>query len=448
MKIKPVLSARQQLKLSPRLYQSLKVLRLDAAGLQELIQREIDENPVLEIPEPADFDMGRAPSRELWRDYLAVQPPSSQGRRPQRAPLNPAELAANPVTLADHLTLQLDLKELPPAKRRLGLALIGSLDSDGYLRDSVSDIARSLSRPVAAVRQVLKVIQEFDPHGVAARNLEECLQIQLRQLGAGRTALKIAEKHLQQVARGATGEIARELGVPPARVEKAVALIRSLNPSPGSIFDASPPAAAVIPDVFVESRQGSVRALANRELLPPLRTSPMYKKMAASSGEAAIRDYIKLKLKNANQLIRDINRRRATVVKVARAIAEAQPGFFEQGPGCLRPLSLEDIATSLDVHPSTISRAILGKYMSTPFGIFELRYFFSSGYATAGGGLAASAIKKQISNMIAGEDSRRPLSDQQLAELLKKDQISISRRTVAKYRQQAAIPPASQRRRR
>ncbi len=446
MKIKPSLTIRQQQKLSPRLYQSLKILRLDAAGLRELIRREIDENPVLEIPEPADLDIAPAPGRRLWRDYAAVARTGSRAGVPASGTVIPPELAASPLTLADHLTLQLDLKDLSPAARRLGLAIIGNLDDDGYLREAVRDVARAAGSNTAQAGKVLKLVQEFDPPGVAARSLEECLAIQLRQLGAGKTALRIAEKHLKQVARGASGEIARELGAQKDRVEKAIDLIRSLNPSPGSLFDAGPPAAVVIPDVFVQVSQGRVQVLANRELTPFLKVNLMYKKMAAG-GEAATRDYIKSRLKNANEFIRDINKRRITMIKVARAIAEAQPGFFEHGPGHLKPLTLEQIADSLYVHPSTVSRAIVGKYMNTPFGVFELRYFFSAGYAAAGGSLASSAIKKRIAVLIADEDSRRPLSDQRLTDLLKKEEISISRRTVAKYRQQAAIPPASRRRR-
>ncbi len=446
MKIKPSLSVRQQQKLSPRLYQSLKILRPDAAALQELIRKELYENPVLEIPEPADFDTGSPPGPALWRDYeMAARQTGSRSMRTGRPAAGPAELAASPVTLADHLTLQLDLARLSPARRRLGLAIIGSLDGDGYLRDPLRDVARAGGGTAAETRKVLRIVQEFDPPGVAARNLEECLMIQLKQMGAGKTALAIAEKHLGQVARGASRDIARELGAPAGRVEKAIALIRSLSPSPGSLFDASPPAAAVIPDVFIQVSQGRVQVLANPELTPALKVNPIYKNMAGAA-EAATRDFIKSRLASAGRLIRDVNKRRTTLIKVSRAIAKAQPAFFDSGPEYLKPLTLDRIAAALGVHPSTVSRAIMGKYMSTPFGVFEFSYFFSAGYAAAGGNLAASAIKKRLVSLIAGEDSRRPFSDQRLADLLKKEYISISRRTVAKYRQQAAILPASQRR--
>ncbi|MHB1411762.1 MAG: RNA polymerase factor sigma-54 [Thermoleophilia bacterium] len=451
MKIRPALSARQQLTLSPRLYQSLKVLRLGAADLKELIQKELDENPMLEIPEPADFDTRAVAGRELWEDYLGANRHSGgHGSRQAATFINITELAASPVTLSDHLTMQLDMEGLSPGDYRIGLALIGSLDEDGYLRDPVEIVAGAIGAETSQVRKVLAVVQALDPAGIGARSLEECLLIQLRQLGAGRVALEIARDHLADVARGAGGEIARALKVPPARVEKAVALIRGLNPSPGSLFDASPPAAAVIPDVYVRKERGQIQVLANREVLPDLRTSAVYEQLASGAGNGADSEtagYLQSKLKEASRLIRDIDQRRSTVTRVARAIAAAQPGFFDYGPESLKPLTLEDIATAISLHPSTISRAILGKYMSTPFGIFELRYFFSAGYAAAGGELAATAVKKRLAQMIADEDPQKPLSDQQLAEALKKESITISRRTVAKYREEQAIPPSWQRKR-
>lgn len=485
MELRHTLRAQQQLALSPRLYQSLKVLRLSAADLSELIQKELNENPALDIPEPSDYDLepgGAAPGGgqsvevELWRDLAAATRDEAAPER--RDPFRPgatagaAELATTRITLDDHLTLQLNLQRLPEQLRRDGLAIIGSLDDDGYLREPLEQIAATVNRPVAEIEMALEVIQGFDPPGVAARSLEECLLIQLRQLGAGETPGKIVREHLPLVAKGSLKEIAKVLGVPLPRVERAVTLIRSLNPSPGSLFDTNPPAAAVIPDVFVSMQQGKVRVLANREILPSLHVSALYRQIADSAKTAATAGkegpgkgapgapapgapgpaadpeavaYIKEKIREASRLIRDIDQRRATVTRVARAIAEAQPAFFEKGPGYLRPLNLDEIATTLGVHPSTISRAILGKYMSTPYGVFEFRYFFSAGYAACGAGgegLAATAVRERLKKLIEEEDERKPLSDQKLTELLKKDEIPISRRTVAKYREEMGIPPS------
>ncbi|MHB1390432.1 MAG: RNA polymerase factor sigma-54 [Thermoleophilia bacterium] len=465
MELKPKIQTRQQLALSPRLYQSLKVLRLSAHELQEVIQKELDENPTLEIPEPADFDvdLGRVESegaieRELWRDLAAAG--RDEGAADRRDPMRPsqgvnaAELTASPVTLAEHLTVQLNLARLSPRQHRVALAIIGNLDEDGYLRETAADIAANINHSVTGVEDVLQVVQGFDPPGIAARSLEECLIIQLRQLRAGELARQIVEHHLPYVARGDMAGIARSLHVPVARVQRAVSVIRDLNPSPGSLFDSNPAAAAVIPDVYVIRDKGRIRVLANRELVPSLHVSQLYRQIADSAKKTGsppdqeTADYIKTRIRKASRLIRDIDQRRATVTRVARAIAEAQPEFFTEGPGSLRPLALNDIASKLKVHPSTISRAILDKYMSTPWGIMEFRYFFSAGYAGSGAaGMAATAVKKRLQQLIEDEDLLRPFSDQKLATLLKQRQIPISRRTVAKYREEMSIPPSWDRKR-
>lgn len=446
MELKPQLSARQQQTLSPRLYQSMKILRMSAQDLMELLQKELDENPALEIPEPADYaqDAGMAAERRLWEDYSRTGSGSShRGGRPA----NVTELAVSPVTLADHLTLQLDLEDLPPEEHRIGLALIGSLGDSGYLRDSVGCIAGTLRQPVEQVEKVLAVIQGFDPPGIACRGLEECLLLQVRQMKGGKLAERIITDCLPMVARNAYAEIARAVAAPVARVEKAVALIRELNPVPGSLFDASPPAGAIIPDVFTFKDETGIKVLANRETLPSLKLNQTYRELARS-GDASPEtiEYIKARIKEASRLIRDFQQRRATIDRVAQAIVEEQPDFFDRGPAYLRPLSVEAIARKLDVHPSTISRAVLGKYMNTPYGIFEFRFFLSAGYSAAGGErLAANAVKKRISELIAREDPQKPLSDQKLTGLLEAESINISRRTVAKYREEMGALPSWQR---
>lgn len=478
MELKPSLKTApglsQQLVLSPRLYQSLRILRLGANELQGLIQKELNENPTLEIPEPSDFDAepGQSTERELWEDFQRSNRSQGSGTAVSGPVTTPGELTASPETLDEYLTLQLHLANLSKEQNRIGLAIIGSLDEDGYLREPVEELSRTINRPALEIETVLAVMHRFDPPGIAARSLEECLAIQLEQMNAGVSAIRIARDYLPQVASGALAEIAKSLGVTAATVRRAVALIRELNPSPGSLFDTSPPAAAIIPDVYARPGRGRVRILANREIMPSLRLSRMYQQMAAAGKaqakshagagaetfapgaaagaqpavDAETARYIGEKLKKASQLIRDIDHRRATVAKVARAIADAQPEFFERGPGYLRPLGLEDIAKKLEVHPSTVSRAILGKYMSTPFGVFEFRYFFSAGYSTAGGeGLSATAVKKRLTGLVSNEDARHPLSDQKLADLLKRDGINISRRTVAKYREALGIPASWER---
>jgi RNA polymerase sigma-54 factor len=449
MELRQEIAAKQQTSLSPRLYQSMKILRMSAQDLLELMQQELDENPALEIPEPADYEKSsNAAERQLWEDFTRTGNHATGGTRYGEQTASAADLAASPVTLADHLTLQLDLEDLPETKHCIGLALIGSLSEDGYLRDSVDCIADTIDAPVERVESVLAVIQGFDPPGIAARNLEECLLIQLQLLGSTRLARVIVTHCLPEVARNAYSEIARKVDAPVSRVENEVAVIRELNPTPGSLFDTSPPAGAVIPDVFTFKSETGIQVLANRESLPPLKLNQTYKEMAkAGDTNAETAAYIKTKIKKASQLIRDFKQRRATITRVASAIAEEQESFFDRGPAHLRPLTVEDIALKLDVHPSTISRAILGKYMNTPFGILEFRYFFSGGYSRAGGEeLSANAVKKRLSVIVARENPLKPLSDQKIAELLAAEQIEISRRTVAKYREEMGTLPSWQRR--
>jgi len=450
MELKPALktspSVSQQLVLSPRLYQSLSILRLGAQELQELIRKELVENPTLEIPEPSEMDQehGNTAERELWDDYLGAHRSEGGCYSGSGEAATAGDLKASPVTLTQHLTMQLELESLDDRHRRIGLAIIGSLDEDGYLREPLADLADTIARPEKEIEEVLMLVQHFDPPGVAARNLAECLAIQLEQMNSGDTAIRIARDFLPEVARGSYADIARSLSVSTTRVRTAVKLIRSLCPSPGSLFDNSPPASAIIPDVYARpDRGGRVRVLANREILPSLRLSRLYKDMAdAGKGDAdkETTAYVKEKVQEASRLIRDIDHRRATVTKVARAIAESQPDFFTMGPEHLRPLGLDEIARRLEVHPSTVSRAILGKYMSTPYGIFEFRYFFSAGYETSrGDGLSSTAVKKRLAGLIAAEDTSHPLSDQKLAEQLEESGLKISRRTVAKYREAMGI---------
>lgn len=441
---------RQQTALSPRLYQSMKILRLDARDLLDLIQRELEQNPALELPEPSAFDRTEALPAEqrLWQEQSRSQR-QTVSRAAADDRVNATELTASPVTLADHLTLQLDMAELPPRQHRIGLVIIGSLDAEGYLRDPVDCIGAATGIASQDIESVLAVVQGFDPPGVAARSLEECLLIQLRQLNAGRLARDIVEHCLPEVARSAYAEIGRRLAVPAARVERAVATIRELNPSPGSLFDTSPPAAAVIPDVFTHRSGDEITLMVNQEILPPLKLSREYSKLGGDPAAAEAADWMKQKTREASRLIRDVRQRSRTISRVAAAIVTAQAEFFRRGPDHLRPLLVEDVARSLEVHPSTVSRAILGKYMNTPYGIYEFKYFFSSGYSAGDGReLAATAVKKKIGSLVRSEDTAKPLSDQKISALLAREQINISRRTVAKYRDELGILPSWQRKRR
>ena len=443
-----MLTVRQRTVLAPQLYQGLKVLRMGAAELQQLIQSELNENPVLELPEPVDTGLTAEsqPYRELWNEYAGANRIHGSNRQGETPHPNPVELTASPTTLAEHLGVQLELQDLAEAENRIGRAIIGSLDDNGYLRDSIASLSETTSEPPGEVEKVLAVIQGFDPPGIAARSLEECLLNQMDPGDAQGLPGRIVRHCLPQLGRGSIGSIVRMLSENRYRVEYAIALIRRLCPSPGSQFDTSPPAGAAIPDVFIRKSGDSWAILTNREITPSLSISRDCERLVEKLADADAREYIQAKSERARQLIKDVNQRRLTLTRVARAIANAQEEFFEKGRDSLKPMNLDDIARVLDVNPSTVSRAIQGKYMSTPFGIFEFKFFFSTGYAVASGpDLSATALKERLKKMIAAEDGRRPLSDQKLADALKRESISISRRTVTKYREELGLPASWQR---
>ena len=448
MKLDQSITVRQQVSLSPHMIQGLRVLRLSGLELRELIQEQIIENPALELPEPEGLSMTGEAERSLWDDYSQVGPDAPRGGIPEGDRPSPVELTASPESLADYLSLQLDLQELTPDQRRIGAVIIGSLDDDGYLREDIAKIAELAGTGTEAVETVLAVVQGFDPPGIAARDLGECLLNQMAGKDARGLPGRIVDQCLPLLARGSLCEIAESLSVSSSAVNDAASLIRRLNPAPGGAFEAGPAAAAVIPDVFIKKSHGELAVLANHQVTPALTLSKACRRLADNPGSGTQeKDYIRKQIKRATELIREIEQRRLTLTSVARAIADTQPDFFETGPSRLRPASLDDVASILDVHASTVSRAIQGKYLSTAFGIFEFKYFFPSGCATDDGRqLAAVAIKEQLGKLVEAEDRHSPLSDGSLAKLLGETGIRISRRTVAKYREEMELPSSYQRR--
>lgn len=457
MRIKPDIAISQKATIAPRLYQGLRILRMNATELTDHIRQEIAENPALELPEPGELEEGERvplentsmeePSRDLWADYESFAGPGVSGAGSGAGQVSPTDLAKSPVTLADHLVVQLDLLGLDDDRLAIGRAILGSLDEHGYLRESVEEIARITGGGTDEVEEMLEMVQGFDPPGVAARGLEECLCLQIHQLGESETACRIAEEFLDEVARGAFRSISRQLGIPVSQVKEEVELLRSLNPAPGDAFDETPPPAAAIPDIFAEIRDGSVHILSSRESMPHLHISRLYRRLGSGKqgADSETAAYARSRVDRANELISDIERRRSTLTDVAGEIVEAQREFFTKGPMHLRPLTLEAVAAKLNLHPSTVSRAILGKFISTPHGIFEFKYFFASGYEAGDKELSSTAIKNRIEKLIAGEDAVRPLSDQKLADILGDEGVDISRRTVAKYRSALGIAPSRER---
>jgi RNA polymerase sigma-54 factor len=351
-------------------------------------------------------------------------------------------------SLQEHLLWQLRMSVTSEDDYAMGEAIIGDIGDDGYLTTDMEEIAETLECEVAEVERVLRVIQTFEPTGVGARDLKECLLIQLRQLGLEDTiAYEIVEQDcLRDLEANRFPQIAKNLRVELELVREAANAIASLEPKPGRQFSSMRPE-YVVPDVTVEEVDGSYRVFVD-DYGPKLRLSPYYRGMLTSQGSLpdGTREYIRSKIQSAKWLMESIERRRNTILKVTDSIFEVQRDFLEKGSGYLKPLTLREIADMVGVHEATVSRVTRNRYVQTPRGVFELKYFFNSGISTESGGMASSvSVKEMIENMINKEDSQNPLSDKDIEVQLKQKGIRIARRTIAKYRGELNIPPSSKR---
>ncbi len=445
MELIPSTTLSQRTTLAPRLLQSLNVLGLGAAEVMELVQRELCENPLLELPETGPEAGMESVERELWGDLLAANRGRSRRRHDDPA-TGPLEMIAGRETLADHLRTQLEIADPAGEEKRAALVIIDSLDEAGYLREPLEAVAAAAGVALPVATRALELVQQMDPPGIAARELGECLLNQMSPQQRCGLPGRIVRECLHELARGSLCTIARRLSLNVSQVEHATALICSLDPEPGARFDGGSSAPVVIPDVYVRRTRHGWKALANRELVPPLQLNRRCEQLAEAAADEKTLAYLREKRERARRLIKDLEQRQTTIVRVAEAIAAAQADFLVHGSSRLRPLKLDDIASRLGVSASTVSRASREKYMSTPQGVFEFKYFFDAGPPAADGGrLAATAVKHLLRQLIEGEDRSRPLSDRMLAEKLRRENVEISRRTVAKYREEMGVPPSCRR---
>lgn len=488
--LKPSLQLRigQQLTMTPQLQQAIRLLQLPILELNAQLQQMLESNVMLELEESAerevevelalggaagDFAAGTTAAgtdtaeqfdydpdesgvlpdepqdSSLWSEVSAAgraDPWSSEDRQAEIA--DPAGQS-----LREHLLWQLGLEHFSPRESVIGEALIDYINDDGYLTETTAGILAMLSPEanysLGEVEQTLAKIQALDPPGVGARDLAECIRIQLAQLASdtpGRElALQIAASHLDLVAEQQFSTLRRRLGVSDAELAAALALLRSCHPRPGAAVQSSAPE-YVVPDVFVRRHDGKWIVEVNRSLAPRLRVNQAYADMLRGNGEhAALRG----QLQEARWLVRSLEIRNDTLLKVANCIVRRQREFFEHGEEHMKPMILRDVAEAVDLHESTISRVTAGKYMHTPRGVFELRYFFSSQVTGDDGSEQSStAIRARIRKLIGQEDPQKPLSDGKIAEMLRADGANVARRTVAKYREAMKIAPSSERRRR
>jgi RNA polymerase sigma-54 factor len=348
--------------------------------------------------------------------------------------------------LYDHLTWQLHMTVSDELTLEIGEAIIHNLDEDGMLRASVEEIANMGPFPVEEVDKALKVVQGLDPPGVAARDLTECLRLQLKQLGLDGTPPDVMVRdYIKQLQSHQYGEIARQMAMTAEEVSHHLEIIRRLDPKPGLKY--SPDRSTyIIPDVFVVKEGDDYKIILNDDGLPKLRISPTYKRMldGKEAGSEETRNYVKEKLRSALWLLKSVDQRQRTIYKVSESIVRHQRGFLDGGIAHLRPLVLRDVATDIGMHESTVSRVVANKYMHTPRGVYELRFFFHSGITSSMGEAVSSVtIKDRIRKMIESEDASHPLSDSRIAEILGAEGLPLARRTVAKYREELRIPPSN-----
>ncbi|MEW6663021.1 MAG: RNA polymerase factor sigma-54 [Bacillota bacterium] len=451
----------QKLIMTPELRQAIVILQLSTLELTQYLQQQLLENPVLEMrEEPYDKEVEGSEQKEEsetfdvdWEEYF--QDGSDLGfirsPREEAKEYSYENYVSDNMTLQEHLLFQLKMA-LPPGQRReIGEFLIGNVDDYGYLQVSLAETARYFQLPENEVMEVLRVIQSFDPPGVGARDLAECLLIQLSQGNVSHPhAEEIIKHHLKDLGDGRMAKIARSMNISIQEVQEAADLIKTLDPKPGRRFGALNDVRYIVPDVVVERVGKDYVVLVNDTAAPRLGVNPLYKALLRRDAfcDPETRKFIESKLNAAAWVIKSIEQRRLTLYRVVNTIIDFQRDFFVKGVKALRPLTLRQVAEVLGMHESTVSRATANKYIQTPQGVFELKFFFASGVNNSSGSTTSSeCIKKMIQELVQGENSLKPYADQEIANHLKRQGIQISRRTVAKYRDEMGILSAAKRRR-
>ncbi len=465
----------QQLVMTPQLQQAIKLLQLSRLELQDVVRQELEENPVLEetleqeeskegtqlelqeqeapLQEEKDAFVEVAAGEETlkqmdWDTYLegynysAGEQYNDDEDRPSFE-----NLLSKKGSLFDHLIWQLSLSRLDEQEMRVGAEIVGNIDEDGYFRATFEEVALSCQVSEDVVESVLKRVQELDPPGVGARDLRECLLLQVTQLGMGGSLVDaIIRDHLKDLETRKYKQIAKTLGVEINDIFLAAKVISGLDPRPGRIFG-SEDVQYISPDIFVYKIADDYVVVLNDEGLPNLRISPFYLESKGKGGSGT-EEYVADKMRSAMWLIKSIHQRQRTIYKTAKSIVKFQREFLDKGIEYLKPLVLRDVAEDIGMHESTISRVTTNKYIHTPQGLFELKYFFNSGISTGDGDFVASeSVKNRIKELVEAEDPRKPYSDQALAELLSANNINIARRTVTKYREMLRIGSSSERKR-
>lgn len=451
----------QKLVMTPELIQAIKILQLNTQELDSYVQDELLVNPVLENDEEdredeAEFSKGEPePDPIDWKEHIremAYDGPDFRQWREKKEDVGDIydRHVSEDDTLMEYLLFQLQFMAKCNDIHDIGRYIVESLDDNGYMTSTVEEIAAATSSTKTMVEKALALIQSMDPAGVGASNIRECLLIQLKNLGLLTPALeKIINEHLEDLAANRIGAIAKAMSIPVEDVQQMADVIRTLEPKPGRQFAGQSDTRYIIPDVIVEKTEDGFSVEINDSSVPRLRVSPYYRSLLSrSENDKQLEEYLSERVNSAMWLIRSIDQRKQTIQNVAEAIVRFQIDFFEKGGKYMKTLTLRDVAEEVGVHESTVSRSINGKYLQCCHGIFELRHFFSAGVSDQSGqGISSSSVKEFIKDIIDGEDPRKPYSDQTIVCLLSEKGFNISRRTVAKYRDDLQILSSSKRKR-
>lgn len=445
----------QKLVMTPELRQAIQLLQFTSQELNEYLEKQIEENPLLELENTAEDyenidDFANKKEEIDWKEYIGKEDDISY--RPQ-VDKNVKEysfenfISYSP-SLRDNLFFQLNVLEISQQDKKIGEILIESIDENGYLMTSVEQVAMDLNIDSERIENVLFLIQGFEPLGVGARSLKECLLIQIREdENRHPEAEKVVEYYLEDVAYNRLSKIAKELNMDIEEVQNICDYIKTLEPKPGRSFSDGNQVKYITPDATIEYIDGEYIIILNDVTGPRLNINNFYKELMRKGKDEKATEYLTEKLNSAMWIIKSIEQRRMTIYKVVESILKFQKDFFEIGERGLKPLTLNEVAEDIQMHESTVSRATNGKYVQTPRGLYELKFFFSSGLATSGGEMSSTSIKSMIKDLIEQENPKKPYSDQKISDILKAKGINISRRTVAKYRDELEIPSSTARRR-
>ncbi|MFW5450604.1 MAG: RNA polymerase factor sigma-54 [Methylophagaceae bacterium] len=474
----------QSLSMTPQLQQAIRLLQLSSLELQTEIQEVLETNPLLEVEENGDFDNNNSanedadeaqeatsqeitqlehsnipeelPTDSQWEDtFDSHQPTTVASQQFDTAGMERDNEDESSGSLQEHLLWQMRLTPFSDLEQAIATIIIDAIADDGYLQSSLDEVQQSLGEDYPAeldeIEAVLHRLQHFDPIGVAARDLRECLLIQLKLFNQNTDDIELLteliDQHLDTLARRDYAQIKRALKVNDDQLTELVKLIQLLNPRPGSQVQIEK-TEYIVPDVYVQKSQGQWRLSLNPDNAPRLQVAEHYAQLIKRADNSAENTYLKNNLQEARWFLKSLQSRNETLIKVSEAIIERQKGFLEYGDEAMRPLVLHDIAEEVEMHESTISRVTTRKYLHTPRGIYELKYFFSSHVSTdSGGECSATAIRAIIKKLVAAENPRKPLSDSKIADILGEQGVNVARRTIAKYRETLAIMPSNERKR-